>query len=153
MKEKAAKIANLARPATDTLARRPASLEILMSRASRNGMRHEFELLLLSELKPAKRNARTHPKSQIRRLAQSMSQFGFITPIVVDSSGRIVAGHGRAAAAELLKLKRVPCIRVTSLSETELRAYALADNRIAEKRTMGQGIACAGNRRAPSRPA
>jgi DNA modification methylase len=102
------------------------------SASSRADVRHQLEMLPLSDLTPAKRNARTHSKSQIRQLATSMSQFGFITPIVVDIDGRIVAGHGRAAAAQLLKLKRVPCIRVTNLSDSELRAYALADNRIAE---------------------
>jgi DNA modification methylase len=84
-------------------------------------------------LRPAPRNAHTHSKKQIRQIADSMVRFGVINPVIVDASGQIVAGHGRAKAAELLGLKEIPVIRLSHLSETELRAYMLADNKLAEK--------------------
>jgi ParB-like nuclease domain len=92
----------------------------------------QIEMIPLRSLKKSPRNARTHSKSQIEQIANSINRFGFITPIVVDRQNRIRAGHGRAEAAELIGLKTVPIIRLTDLSEIELRAYALADNRIAE---------------------
>jgi DNA modification methylase len=84
-------------------------------------------------LRLAQRNARTHSKKQIRQIADSMLRFGVINPLIVDDRGRIVAGHARAEAAKLLGLKEVPCIRLSHLSETEIRAYMLADNKLAEK--------------------
>jgi DNA modification methylase len=90
-------------------------------------------MLAPRSLRPAQRNARTHSKKQIRQLADSMDRFGVINPIVVDDRGRIVAGHARAEAANLLGLKHVPVIRLEHLNETEIRAYMLADNKLAEK--------------------
>jgi ParB-like chromosome segregation protein Spo0J len=84
-------------------------------------------------LMPAQRNARTHSKKQIRQIAASIERFGVINPLVADDHGRIVAGHARAEAAKLLGLKHVPVIRLSHLSETEIRAYILADNKLAEK--------------------
>ena len=92
-----------------------------------------IEMVGLGRLRLARRNARTHSKKQIRQIADSMLRFGVINPLIVDDQGRIVAGHGRFAAAELLGLKRLPVIRLSHLSEEEIRAYMLADNRLAEK--------------------
>jgi ParB-like nuclease family protein len=92
-----------------------------------------IEMLPPQSLRPAKRNARTHSKKQIRQIADSMARFGVINPMVVDDRGRIVAGHARVEAATLLGLKQVPVIRLSHLSETEIRAYMLADNKLAEK--------------------
>lgn len=92
----------------------------------------QIEMVPLKSLKKTARNARTHSKKQIEQIANSIVRFGFITPIVVDSRNGIRAGFGRAQAAELIGLKIVPVIRVTDLSDTELRAFMLADNRIAE---------------------
>jgi len=78
----------------------------------------------------AVRNPRTHSKKQIRKIADSIRQFGFVTPILIGPDGRIVAGHGRAEAAKLLGLTEVPTLQL-NLSPTELRAYAIADNEIA----------------------
>lgn len=84
-------------------------------------------------LRPAERNARTHSKKQIREIADSMVRFRVINPIIADDRGRIVAGHARVEAAKLLGLKQVPVIRLSHLNETEIRAYMLADNKLAEK--------------------
>lgn len=89
------------------------------------------EMLPTNELKPAKRKARVHSKRKIQILGESMLRFGLMAPLIVDNSGRLVAGHARHEAAQLVGLKFVPVIRATHLSETELRAFALADNKIA----------------------
>src|SRR5271155_3452376 len=78
-------------------------------------------------------NARSHSKHQVRQIANSIEKFGFTNPVIIDSKNTIIAGHGRVAAAKLLGLQRVPTIRLEGLSEHEIRAYILADNRIAEK--------------------
>jgi DNA modification methylase len=92
----------------------------------------QIEMVPLKSLKKSARNARTHSKKQIEQIANSILRFGFITPIVVDARNGIRAGFGRAEAAESIGLKVVPVIRVTDLSDTELRAFMIADNRIAE---------------------
>lgn len=85
------------------------------------------------ELRAAKRNARTHSKKQVAQLAASIQQFGFTSPVLTDARGCIVAGHGRVEAAKSLGLTLVPTLPLSHLSEADLRAYALADNRLAEK--------------------
>jgi len=82
-------------------------------------------------LSPAKRNARTHSKRQIEQLMASIRQFGFTSPVLVDDDGRIVAGHGRVEAAKRVGLEGVPTIALSHLTKDELRAYAIADNRLA----------------------
>ncbi len=86
----------------------------------------------VGELSLSPRNARTHSAEQIKQVANSVAQFGFINPIVIDSHNSIVAGHARLMAAKRLGIPTVPCIEVDHLSEDELRAYMLADNKIAE---------------------
>ncbi len=83
-------------------------------------------------LVPNPRNARTHSEKQIGQIAASIRRFGWSSPIMTDDAGNIVAGHGRWQAAKQLKLREVPVIRMKFLSETDRRAFALADNRIAE---------------------
>src|SRR3954464_10251548 len=89
------------------------------------------EQIAVGELKPAKRNARTHSKKQIHQIAASISEFGFTNPVLADQKGQILAGHGRFEAAKLLGLPDVPVIRLEHLSEEQKRAYALADNKLA----------------------
>ena len=100
-----------------------------------------MQRVTIDALKPNARNARTHSKKQIRQIADSITTFGFVVPIVIDENGAIIcfdengtiiAGHGRYAAAKLLGLREVPAIEIQGLSEAKRRALALADNRIAE---------------------
>jgi DNA modification methylase len=91
------------------------------------------EMLSVSSLRPSPRNARTHSKKQIQQIADSMKRFGVINPIVADERGQIVAGHARTEAAKALGIKRLPVIRLSHLTESEVRAYMLADNKLAEK--------------------
>lgn len=85
----------------------------------------------IQHLVPYPRNARTHSKRQIRQIADSIGAFGFTNPVLVDRSWTIVAGHGRVAAAKLLGMKKVPTICLESLSADQIRAYILADNKLA----------------------
>ena len=85
----------------------------------------------IRNLRPNSRNARTHPKKQIKQIVNSIRRFGWTYPILADENGVILAGHGRYLAALELGLPKVPVITVADLSETEKRALALADNKIA----------------------
>jgi DNA modification methylase len=91
----------------------------------------EIEHIAPKALKPSTRNARTHSKKQIRQIADSIREFGFTNPILIDDDQTILAGHGRLEAAYLLGLERVPCVRLASMTPTQKRAYVLADNKLA----------------------
>ena len=99
---------------------------------SREAVARKVELRPVSALKPAKRNARTHSDRQIEQIAASIRNFGFNSPVLVDAEGALVAGHGRVEAARRLGMADVPVILLDHLTPDELRAYAIADNRIAE---------------------
>ncbi len=86
----------------------------------------------ISELKPYDRNARTHTRKQILQIVASIEEFGWTNPVLVDGSGRIIAGHGRVAAAEMLGIDEVPTIRLEDMTEAQKRAYVITDNRLAE---------------------
>jgi DNA modification methylase len=90
-------------------------------------------LASINSLRPYPHNARTHSARQIKQIARSLERFGFTNPILIDEQRQIIAGHGRVAAARLLGMKQVPTLRIGHLTETEKRAYILADNRLAEK--------------------
>src|SRR5262249_24890533 len=81
---------------------------------------------------PNPSNARTHTRKQIGQIKDSIREFGFVVPLLVDDNNVIIAGHGRHVAAEQSGLEQVPVVRVQGLSEAKRRALALADNRIAE---------------------
>src|SRR5699024_8782512 len=86
----------------------------------------------IDDLIPYANNARTHSPEQIARIAASISEFGFINPVIVDGDNGIIAGHGRVMAARELGRNEVPTMLVDHLSEAQKRAYILADNRLAE---------------------
>jgi DNA modification methylase len=87
----------------------------------------------VASLLPRPHNARTHSRQQIRQIAASIEVFGFLNPVLVDSKLTIVAGHGRVEAAKLLGLEEVPVIYLESLDTDQLRAFVLADNKLAER--------------------
>ncbi len=91
-------------------------------------------------LQPRPGNPRVHSSAQIRQIARSIEEFGFNSPVLVDAEGLIVAGHGRVEAAKLLGLARIPTIRLDHMSPAQLRAYVLADNRLAERSTWDKGL-------------
>lgn len=86
----------------------------------------------IAKLTPYKNNARTHSAEQIGKIADSIREFGFINPVLVDADGGIIAGHGRVEAAKLCGMTQVPTLLIDHLTEAQKRAYIIADNRLAE---------------------
>jgi len=83
------------------------------------------------ELMPYAHNANVHPQWQIRQIVNSIQEFGFTNPVLIDTEGTIIAGHGRVLAAHEIGLEEVPCMTLDNLTAGQLRAYILADNQIA----------------------
>ncbi len=94
------------------------------------GKSTEYYLADINTLIPYARNARTHSEEQVAQIAASIREFGFLSPIIVSEDGTILCGHGRFYAAQKLGLKKVPCIKESHLTETQKRAYILADNKL-----------------------
>ena len=92
----------------------------------------KVEMLPMAVLTPNPGNARKHPQKQIMQLAANIRRFGFPVPVIVDQNNMIIAGHGRVEAAKKLGLKEVPVVQKAFLDDNERRAFALADNRLAE---------------------
>jgi len=91
----------------------------------------KIEQKLISELIPYANNARTHNAEQITQIASSIKEFGFNNPILIDKNNGIIAGHGRLEAAKKLGLTKAPTIKLEHLTDSQRKAYILADNRIA----------------------
>lgn len=85
-----------------------------------------------TELIPYGRNAKRHPAEQVKLIANSIKEFGFRQPIVVDKNNVVIIGHGRLLASKRLKLKEVPVVKVEDLSDDQVKALRLADNSVAE---------------------
>ena len=99
--------------------------------ATRQPMVKHIKLWLIDRLIPLARNPRTHSEAQIAQIGASIAEFGFNNPILVDTQAGIIAGHGRLLAARKLGLTEVPVIVLDHLSETQKRAYIIADNQLA----------------------
>ena len=95
-------------------------------------MAKHIEMWLVEKLIPWARNPRTHSDAQVAQIAASIAEFGFNSPILVDSKAGILAGHGRLLAARKLGLTEVPVIVLDHLTEAQKRAYIIADNKLAE---------------------
>jgi DNA modification methylase len=93
----------------------------------------QIEWVPIGTLRPNPRNGRTHSKKQVKQIAASISKFGFLNPVIVDSDNIVLAGSGRLAAADLDGLTHVPVIRFHHLSMAQKRAYVIADNKIAQQ--------------------
>jgi hypothetical protein len=91
----------------------------------------QIEQIATVDLIPYARNSRTHSDEQVAQVAASIREFGFTNPVLIDQDNGIIAGHGRVMAATRLKLDTVPCIRLSHLSDTQKRAYIIADNKLA----------------------
>ena len=92
----------------------------------------KIEHLATASLIPYARNAKKHDATQVAKLAGSIREFGFNNPVLIDKDNGIIAGHGRVLAAQSLALEKIPCIRLGHLTDTQRKAYILADNRLAE---------------------
>ncbi len=91
-----------------------------------------MQTISIEKIQPYGKNAKRHPTKQVKQIARSIEEFGFNQPIVVDKEGVIIVGHGRYEAARLLKLKEVPVLYVKGLTQKQVDAYRLADNKLNE---------------------
>jgi DNA modification methylase len=91
----------------------------------------KIESVTIDRLIPYANNSRKHSDQQIAQIAGSIKEFGFNNPVLIDKDYGIIAGHGRVLAARKLDLKEVPCIRLEHLTETQKKAFIIADNKIA----------------------
>jgi site-specific DNA-methyltransferase (adenine-specific) len=85
----------------------------------------------VSELIPYINNSRTHSEEQVTQIVSSIKEFGFTNPILIDQDNSIIAGHGRLQAVKRLGLEEVPCIVISGLSKTQIKALIIADNQLA----------------------
>lgn len=92
---------------------------------------HKIKILSIKKIKPYSNNVKRHPKEQIIKIANSIRQYGYVQPIVVDRNFTIIIGHGRYEALKLIGVDKVPVI-IADLSEEEARALRIADNRLSE---------------------
>lgn len=90
-----------------------------------------LEQIKVSLLIPYNNNSRTHDDEQVVQIAESIKEFGFTNPILIDADNNIVAGHGRLLAAQKLDIDTVPCIRLNDLTDAQRKAYVIADNKLA----------------------
>lgn len=91
----------------------------------------QIEILKTNTLIPYAKNSRTHSAAQVSQIAGSIKEFGFTNPVLIDAENGIIAGHGRVMAAQKLGMLNVPCIRLSYLTETQRKAYVIADNKLA----------------------
>lgn len=86
----------------------------------------------ISDLKPYENNPRVIDDEAIEKVATSIREFGFKVPILIDKENTIIAGHTRLEASKKLGLTEVPCIKIEDLTDEQIRAFRLADNKVAE---------------------
>ena len=90
-----------------------------------------LEYIKIDDVKAYERNARTHSDEQIEQICKSIREFGFTNPVLIDENNELIAGHGRTEAAKRLGMAEVPAIRLTGLSESQIKALRIADNQLA----------------------
>jgi len=94
----------------------------------------------IEKLSPYKNNARKHTEQQIQQIANSIVEFGFVNPILIDENQMILAGHGRYMAARYLELPEVPIIEIKDLTDAQKKAFVIADNKIANNSTWDETV-------------
>ena len=94
-------------------------------------MTDKYQYIAVDTLIPYGNNARTHSDEQVKQIQESIREFGFINPVLIDSEQNIIAGHGRVMAAKAEGMDTVPCIIIDHLSKAQQKAYMLADNKLA----------------------
>ena len=91
----------------------------------------QIEQVAVESLIPYARNSRTHSDEQVAQIAASIKEFGWTNPILIDGESGIIAGHGRLLAARKLGMKEVPVIQLSGMTDTQKKAYIIADNKLA----------------------
>tara|TARA_R100000988_G_C3997120_1_gene166519 strand:- start:211 stop:1413 length:1203 start_codon:yes stop_codon:yes gene_type:complete len=94
-------------------------------------MSSNIEMINPTKLTAYRNNSRTHSKEQITQIENSIKEFGFTNPVLLDKNNEIIAGHGRVLASKKMGIKEVPCLRLSHLSEKQKKAYVIADNQLA----------------------
>ena len=105
----------------------------------------QIEYRSVAELILDSRNPRQHSQRQVNQLADSIREFGFVMPVVADSKGQVVIGHGRVLAAKKLRMTRIPVVEIHHLSSAQLKALRIADNKLAQnahwdERLLGENL-------------
>ena len=90
-----------------------------------------MENINLADLTPYEKNSRTHSPQQIDQIVNSIKEFGFTNPVLIDGKNGIIAGHARVEASKKIGMKEIPCIRLANLSNAQKKAYIIADNKLA----------------------
>lgn len=98
---------------------------------SKQTEKRKIEYIAIDALKEYERNTRTHDAEQVEQLKRSITEFGFTNPVLIDENNVIIAGHGRRSAARELGMKEVPCLRLSGLTESQVKALRIADNQLA----------------------
>jgi len=103
-------------------------------------MSDSIERRSVADLIPYEKNPKLHPDSQIEQLANSIREWGFTIPVLIDPQGNVIAGHGRLLAAKQVGLTEVPCVVAQGWTEQQRRAYVIADNKLAENGQWDAGL-------------
>ncbi len=101
-----------------------------MTKASKVEPKLKVEYVDTDSLIPYVNNAKLHPPEQVAQIAASIKSFGFVNPILIDAENTVIAGHGRLLGATKLKMKQVPVVRLEHLTESQRKAYIIADNKL-----------------------
>ena len=101
-------------------------------RIGMSGRIGEIQEVSVDKIKPYERNAKIHGEEQVNKIAESIKEFGFLTPCLIDKDYNLIAGHGRVMAVKKLGMDTVPCLFIEGLTEAQRRAYILADNKLGE---------------------
>src|ERR1700679_1062065 len=92
----------------------------------------QIQYRAVADFKLDARNPRQHSQRQVKQLADSIQEFGFVMPVVTDDKGQIVIGHGRVLAAKKLGMLRIPVVEIRHLSQAQLKALRIADNKLGQ---------------------
>ncbi len=93
---------------------------------------YKIEKLRIEDIKPYPHNPRTHTREQIEKIARNIKEFGFYAPVVVDKDNVLIIGHARLEAMKLLGEEYIPAVRIEDLTEAQVRALRIADNRLTD---------------------
>ena len=102
--------------------------------------RLKVEYISPSELIPYDGNPRIHSEQQIQKLQASIQEYGIVLPVLIDANNVIIAGHAVVSACQKLNIPEIPCVRASHLTEGQIKAYILADNRLAEDSTWDKAL-------------
>lgn len=110
----------------------PKEYGMFLAKNRREGKHMKVINKKIRSLKPYKNNAKKHPKDQIEKIAESIKEFGFTQPVLIDENNVVVAGHGRILGAKMAGLTEVPTVCLNELTEDQIKAYRLIDNKLNE---------------------